>query len=77
MEIINLDNVRAFMKQRDYSEPELAKAMGIAYSYLFRVLRGKRQPGAKFIRGLLSAGMSPTDIFSPSPLPKGSTGTEG
>lgn len=71
VEIVNLENVRRFMKGRGYSEVELAREMGIAYSYLFRVLRGKRRPGPKFIQGLLQAGMDPREIFLPRALPNG------
>ena len=31
-----------------------AKAMGISHSYLSKVLSGKREPGSKFIHGLLA-----------------------
>jgi|LSQX01.2.fsa_nt_gb transcriptional regulator with XRE-family HTH domain len=71
MTTINLKNVKTFMGRESYSEIELSKAMGISYSYLFRVLRGDRKPGAKFIEGLLKAGMEPNEIFLPSPLPNG------
>lgn len=84
---VNLEKVRELMNQSGYSEPELAEIMEVSYSYLFRVLRGDRQPGGKFIDGLIKAGMSPEDIFLPQPLPKGnittreerriSTGTDG
>ncbi len=69
--MINLKNVKMFMKKEKYSETELSKVMGISYSYLFRVLRGDRKPGAKFIEGLIKAGMEPNDIFLPSSLPNG------
>lgn len=77
MASVNLDAVQAFMKKQNYSEFDLSKAMGVSYSYVFRVMRGKRSPGGKFIEGLLRAGMSPGDIFLPSSLPKVNTGTEG
>lgn len=72
---INLDKVRDYMKKKEYSEPEMATNMGITYSYFFRVMRGDRQPGGKFISGLIAAGMAPEEIFLPQVLPKGKTGT--
>ncbi len=68
---VNLQRVREFMEEKGYSEYHLAKEMGISYSYLFRVLRGTRHPGSKFIKGLLIAGMSPDDIFLNQPLTSG------
>mgnify|MGYP000846986782 CR=1 FL=1 len=76
MQLINLDNVKEFMDERDMSEQEFAKIMGITRSYLFRVLRGDRQPGRKFIEGLFRAGMVVDDIFLTSPLPKGNTSND-
>jgi len=71
MAYVNLEKVKEFMEKEKYSEYELSKAMDISYSYLFRVLRGDRKPGAKFIEGLIKAGMRPNDIFLPSLLPDG------
>lgn len=77
MQLVNIKKVESFMAKKRMNEPEFANAMGITYSYLFRVLRGKRQPGRKFIEGLFNAGMRAEDIFLPQPLPKGNTGTDG
>lgn len=60
---INLKKVQEFMEQREKSEYTLAADMGVSYSYVFRVMRGERNPGGKFIEGLLKAGMRPEDIF--------------
>jgi transcriptional regulator with XRE-family HTH domain len=56
MQLINIENVKRFMAEKQMSEPNFASAMGITYSYLFRVLRGDRQPGRKFIEGLFRVG---------------------
>lgn len=77
MQLVNTKKVEEFMAKKCMTEPEFADAMGITYSYLFRVLRGKRQPGRKFIEGLFNAGMKAEDIFLPPLLPKGNTGTDG
>lgn len=71
MSHVNLEEVKTFMEKNEYSETEFSKIMDISYSYLFRVLRGDRKPGAKFINGLIKAGMKPNDIFLPSSLPLG------
>jgi transcriptional regulator with XRE-family HTH domain len=60
---VNLEYVRFFMENNGLTELELAKQMGVSYSYLFRVMRGKRKPGGKFIEGLIKAGMKPDKIF--------------
>lgn len=77
MQLVDIKKVKAFMAEKNMSEPEFANTMGITYSYLFRVLRGDRQPGRKFIEGLLNAGMRADDIFLPLPLPKSNAGTDG
>lgn len=74
---VNLDRVQAFMKEKQISEPALARSMDISYSYLFRVLRGKRQAGGKFIDGLIKIGMNPEEIFLPTALPNGNDAKEG
>ncbi len=69
----NLENVLRFMKENNYTEQSLSKAMGISYSYLFRVLRSKRQPGRKFFEGLMHVGMPPEEFFLQKSFPKGNT----
>ncbi|MCY0909954.1 helix-turn-helix transcriptional regulator [Sulfobacillus sp. hq2] len=51
------------MEQRGWSERDLAAHMDLAYSYVNRVLGGKRQPGAKFIAGVLLLGMTLEEAF--------------
>jgi len=71
---INLERIKAFMTYNGWSEYELAKRMGVSYSYVNRVLSGKRTPGRKFIVGLINAGMKPEAIFIlPKALPSGNT----
>jgi transcriptional regulator with XRE-family HTH domain len=45
---------------------EAARAMGISHSYLSKVLTGKREPGRKFIDGILAAhkGVKFEEIFN-------------
>lgn len=65
---IDLEKVRVFIRERKCTEQDFATAMGISYSYLYRVLRGERQGGGKFIAGLIKAGMNPKEIFAANSL---------
>lgn len=71
---VNVAGVRRFMQARGWSERDLACHMGLAYSYVNRVLGHKRQPGAKFVASALSVGMSLEEAFiiesgEPDPAP--------
>ncbi len=68
---LNLGKIKDFMVANKLSEYGLSKKMSVSYSYVFRVMRGKREPGQKFINGLIQAGMVPNDIFLIVSLPKG------
>lgn len=68
---VNIRNIHDFITKKNLSKRGLSELMEISYSYLFRVLRGDRKAGGKFIDGLLKAGMSPGDIFLPNALPNG------
>lgn len=74
MNEINLSAIKNFMTLHCLSEQEMAAKMGISHSYLFRVLQGTRNPGRKFIEGMLNAGMKVNDIFLTKPFPKGNRG---
>lgn len=71
MNRIDLIAIEIYMKNNNLSEQDMAVKMGISYSYLFRVLRGTRCAGGKFISGLIDAGMKLEDIFLQEPFPKG------
>lgn len=73
---IDLEKVRVFIQERKCTEQDFATAMGISYSYLYRVLRGERQGGVKFIAGLIKAGMNPKEIFAASALTIGNGGVD-
>jgi transcriptional regulator with XRE-family HTH domain len=74
MAAVNLERIKAFMTYNGWSEYELAKRMGVSYSYVNRVMSGKRMPGRKFIAGLVDIGMDPKAIFiMPKALPSGNT----
>lgn len=45
--------LRNYLKENDITEAEFAKKIGVAHSTVNRVLNGKRNPGGKFISGVL------------------------
>ena len=53
---LDVERVRAYMAQQGWGERELAKQMGLAYSYVNRLLSGKRQVGPRAIAGLALVG---------------------
>ncbi|MFZ5645310.1 MAG: helix-turn-helix domain-containing protein [Bacillota bacterium] len=63
----SLDNkkVSELISARYSSLREASKAMGISHSYLSKILAGKREPGKKFIDGILVAlkGVKFEEIF--------------
>jgi transcriptional regulator with XRE-family HTH domain len=67
---VNAVAFRRLIEENGWSERELAIHMGVAYSYVNRVLSGKRQPGAKFIAGALMLGLTMEDAFIVDPAPK-------
>ena len=71
---LNVDVLRNFLKENEISEADFAARIGVAHSTVNRVLNGKRNPGGKFISGVLSEYSDLTFdkvfIFS-SGLPKG------
>ncbi|BDH60091.1 hypothetical protein MTP04_02210 [Lysinibacillus sp. PLM2] len=42
-----------YLSENGLSESEFAKTIGVAHSTVNRVLNGKRNPGGKFIAGIL------------------------
>jgi len=78
MQLVDIKKVKAFMAEKNMSEPEFANTMGITYSLIysgFFVAIGS--PAESLLKALLNAGMRADDIFLPLPLPKSNTGTDG
>lgn len=71
--IIDLEYLKGYMEQKQISEVELAKLIGVDYTTVYRVFRGDRRPGAKFIAGLVSGRLDieQDKIFLITPLPDG------
>ncbi|MFZ5633047.1 MAG: helix-turn-helix domain-containing protein [Bacillota bacterium] len=62
---LDIEKVSGLIAREYRSLREAAKAMGINHSYLSKVLNGKREPGRKFIDGILAAfkGVKFEEIF--------------
>ncbi|MGN7479007.1 helix-turn-helix transcriptional regulator [Solibacillus silvestris] len=66
--------LRNYLKINGISEAEFAKNIGVAHSTVNRVLNGKRNPGGKFISGVLTEykDLSFNEVFIfDTDLPKG------
>lgn len=60
------------MEENNLSEQKLADLIGVDYTMVYRVLRGKRNPGPKFVAGILkNTKLNFNDIFFISNLPEG------
>lgn len=51
---VKVDFLNRYLKDNDLSESDFAKSIGVAHSTVNRVLNGKRNPGGKFITGVLA-----------------------
>lgn len=51
---VKVDFLNEYLKNNNLSESEFAKTIGVAHSTVNRVINGKRNPGGKFITGVLS-----------------------
>lgn len=48
----NISALTDLARARDWSIPELAARLQLDYSYLFRILKGKKTGGAKLFAGI-------------------------
>lgn len=51
---LNSSVLRDYLKDNNITESEFASKIGVAHSTVNRVLNGKRNPGGKFISGVLT-----------------------
>lgn len=73
--LINLEYLKSYMKKNQITESKLAKMIGVDYTTVYRIFRGHRNPGTKFIAGLLKSGLDIdyNKIFLSDMLPDGKT----
>jgi len=50
---IRRDLLIKFMEEKGWSKKRFALELEIDYSYFYRILKGERNPGSKFISGFL------------------------
>jgi transcriptional regulator with XRE-family HTH domain len=50
--VVNTTALKSLAWEKGWSIPELAKRLGIDYSYLFRVINGEKKGGGKLFAGL-------------------------
>lgn len=60
---INTDRLHAIMAQRQWSEQDLAREMGLAYSFVNRLVNGRRGVGSKAMAGLRLAGIGWDEVL--------------
>lgn len=72
--VVKVDFLRDYLSQKELSESRFAEIIGVAHSTVNRVLNGRRNPGSKFIAGVLKnfSDLSFEAVFSyEDDLPKG------
>ncbi|AZR72356.1 hypothetical protein BBF96_02475 [Anoxybacter fermentans] len=50
---LNVEKVGKMLKERGWSEVMFARKLNLDYSYVYRVMRGERGVGKKFLAGLM------------------------
>jgi transcriptional regulator with XRE-family HTH domain len=76
--IVRTEFLRNYLKENELSESQFAEIIGVAHSTVNRILNGKRNPGSKFIAGVLRNfdDLSFEQVFSyENILPKGNKNT--
>lgn len=72
--VVKTDVLKQYMDKNNLSEKEFAEIIGVSHSTVNRVLNGKRNPGSKFIAGVLTnfSDLTFDTVFSyRNELPKG------
>ncbi|MCL6634596.1 MAG: helix-turn-helix domain-containing protein [Peptococcaceae bacterium] len=49
---VNTEALLLLAKERGWSTPDLARRLGVDYSYLYRVIKGEKKGGSKLFTGL-------------------------
>ncbi|AZR74511.1 hypothetical protein BBF96_14620 [Anoxybacter fermentans] len=50
---VNLEKLKNFLEERGWNEVIFARKMDLDYSYVYRVMRGQRGVGIKFLTRLI------------------------
>ena len=70
--ILNKEKLIEYMEENNLSQRDLAEVIGVDHTMIFRVLKGERNPGAKFVAGILeNTNLKFEDIFFTGNLPEG------
>lgn len=72
--LVNTKFLRNYLEQNKLSERQFAEMIGVAHSTVNRIMNGKRNPGGKFVSGVLQnlTDLSFEQVFSYNGiLPKG------
>lgn len=77
--LVKTEFLRSYLNQNKMSEKQFAETIGVAHSTVNRILNGKRNPGGKFVTGVLQnfSDLSFEQVFSYGiDLPKGNKNTK-
>ncbi|WP_088051860.1 helix-turn-helix transcriptional regulator [Virgibacillus dakarensis] len=53
--LVKLEFLQPYLKDKDISQSQFADAVGVTQSTVNRVMNGKRNPGGKFVSGVLQS----------------------
>ncbi|MGG3480614.1 helix-turn-helix transcriptional regulator [Peribacillus frigoritolerans] len=64
--LVKTEFLRSYLNDRKLSERQFAELIGVAHSTVNRILNGKRNPGGKFVSGVLQnfSDLSFDQVFS-------------
>ncbi|MBS4032674.1 MAG: hypothetical protein KGZ63_14835 [Clostridiales bacterium] len=51
--LVRVEELRKLQEEKSWTMPEMAQKMALDYSFLYRVMQGQRNPGGKFLSGLM------------------------
>lgn len=51
--LVRVEKLRELQEEKKWTLPEMAEKMALEYSFLYRVMQGQRNPGGKFLSGLM------------------------
>lgn len=76
--IVDLDYLKKHIEANKIPKTKFAKLLGVDYTTLYRVFNNLRNPGTKFISGLLNSdlGIDQQKIFLTNSLPNGKASKE-